>query len=122
MEKKKKNNAFRWILHFAGQCRGRLTASVLLGHIGFCLRRCSLSGGDANHHPNPWKKLRSGADWTAGAPCAVGLSRRNLAEHSLHHAQPPLGVYDTEKYSYRADCKAFPGTNGNHFGYAFRKL
>lgn len=25
------------------------------GHIGFCLRRCSLSGGDANHHPNPWK-------------------------------------------------------------------
>lgn len=25
------------------------------GHIGFCLRRCPLSGGDANHHPNPWK-------------------------------------------------------------------
>lgn len=34
MEKKKKNNAFRWILHFAGQCRGRLTASVLLAMLG----------------------------------------------------------------------------------------
>ncbi|WP_337788513.1 ABC transporter ATP-binding protein [Phocaeicola plebeius] len=34
MEKKKKNNAFRWILHFAGQCRGRLTASVLLAILG----------------------------------------------------------------------------------------
>lgn len=34
MEKKKKNNAFRRILHFAGQCRGRLTASVLLAILG----------------------------------------------------------------------------------------
>lgn len=34
MEKKKKNNTFRWILHFAGQCRGRLTASVLLAILG----------------------------------------------------------------------------------------
>ena len=34
MEKNKKNNAFRWILHFAGQCRGRLTASVLLAILG----------------------------------------------------------------------------------------
>lgn len=34
MEKKKKNNAFRWILHFAGQCRGRLSASVLLAILG----------------------------------------------------------------------------------------
>lgn len=34
MEQKKKNNAFRWILRFAGQCRGRLTASVLLAVLG----------------------------------------------------------------------------------------
>ena len=37
-------------------------------------------------------KTTNGADWTAGALCAVGLSGRHLAEHSLHHAQPPLGV------------------------------
>ena len=34
MEQTKKNNAFRWILRFAGQCRGRLTASVLLAVLG----------------------------------------------------------------------------------------
>lgn len=34
MEQTKKNNAFRWILRFAGQCRGRLTASVLLAILG----------------------------------------------------------------------------------------
>ena len=30
----KKNNVLRWILRFAGQCRGRLTASVLLAVLG----------------------------------------------------------------------------------------
>lgn len=34
MEQTKKNNAFRWILRFAGQCRGRLTPSVLLAVLG----------------------------------------------------------------------------------------
>lgn len=34
MEQTKKNDAFRWILRFAGQCRGRLTASVLLAVLG----------------------------------------------------------------------------------------
>lgn len=34
MEQSKKNNTFRWILHFAGQCRGMLTASVLLAVLG----------------------------------------------------------------------------------------
>ena len=34
MEQNKKNNAFGWILRFAGQCRGLLTASVLLAILG----------------------------------------------------------------------------------------
>lgn len=34
MEQNKKNNAFGWILRFAGQCRGLLTASVSLAILG----------------------------------------------------------------------------------------
>ena len=29
-----KNNSFNWILRFAGQCRGKLTASVILAVLG----------------------------------------------------------------------------------------
>ena len=34
MEQSKKDNTFRWLLRFAGQCRGTLTASVLLAVLG----------------------------------------------------------------------------------------
>ncbi len=32
--KQKKNNTFNWILRFAGQCKGKMTASVLLAVLG----------------------------------------------------------------------------------------
>ena len=114
MEQNKKNNAFGWILRFAGQCRGLLTASVSLAILGsacgvipyLAVTQIIIRLLSRNYELVP-----------------IGLlSGWNLAEHSLHHAEPPISVYDPKKYPYGVDCKAFTSTNGNHFGHAFRKV
>ena len=84
MEQSKKNNTFRWILHFAGQCRGMLTASVLLAVLGsacgvipyLAVSRIIIRLLDRNYN----------------LTCVPGLSGQHLAEHSVYHAQPPFGI------------------------------